>query len=48
MPKIFQALLADVPGLEMCLKMSSEDEVAVVAELVSSLYKLDLTADLAM
>ena len=48
--KIFQALLTSVPGLEERLKTGSEDEVAIVAELVSSLYiaQLYLVADLTM
>jgi hypothetical protein len=46
--KIFEALLKGVPGLEERLITGSEDEVAVVAELVGSLFNtcFSLIADL--
>jgi hypothetical protein len=47
--RIFQDLLKGIPGLEERLMTGSEDEVAVVAELVSSRYSLrDLIANLIM
>ena len=44
--RIFQELLKGIPGLEERLMTGSEDEVVVVAELVSSRYSLrDLIAN---
>jgi hypothetical protein len=40
--KICQALLDMIPGLQECLTTGSEDEVVVIAELVSSLHGAQL------